>query len=147
MKRPSTPCSIIDTVCFNWTDEQIAENRPGMRRTPARSEVPRKRGFSFWPVSTVNRWPMDDCCWKAARLIWVDQACCRNFEASRSTPRCCAAVWKKHTQRGYHVAAINAEPLSRPIVAKYGFKEYARIYIYGWMPVIDVDVIKSLVPQ
>ncbi len=50
-------------------------------------------------------------------------------------------------QRGYHVAAINAEPLSRPIVEKYGFKEYARSYIYGWMPVIDVDVIKSLVPQ
>jgi GNAT superfamily N-acetyltransferase len=49
--------------------------------------------------------------------------------------------------RGYHVAAINAEPMSRPIVEKYGFKEYARVYIYGWMPVIDVDVIKSLVPQ
>ena len=49
--------------------------------------------------------------------------------------------------RGYHVAAINAEPMSRPIVAKYGFKEYARSYIYGWMPVIDVAVIKSLVPQ
>ena len=45
------------------------------------------------------------------------------------------------------MAAINAEPLSRPIVEKYGFKEYARIYIYGWMPMIDVNVIKSLVPQ
>jgi hypothetical protein len=30
---------------------------------------------------------------------------------------------------------------------KYGFKEYSRSYIYGWMPVMDVEVIKSLVPQ
>jgi GNAT superfamily N-acetyltransferase len=49
--------------------------------------------------------------------------------------------------KGYHVVAIQAEPLSRPIVTKCGFKEYARSYIYGWMPVIDVEVIKSLVPQ
>jgi hypothetical protein len=49
--------------------------------------------------------------------------------------------------QGYHIVAIQAEPLSRPIVARCGFKEYARTYIYGWMPVIDIDVIKSLVPQ
>lgn len=50
-------------------------------------------------------------------------------------------------ERGYHLALINAEPLSRPIVARCGFKEYGRAYIYGWMPVMDLDVIKSLVPQ
>ncbi|MBI5567016.1 MAG: nuclear transport factor 2 family protein [Chloroflexi bacterium] len=49
--------------------------------------------------------------------------------------------------RGYHLAVINAEPLSRPIVTRCGFKEYGRAYIYAWMPVIDMDVIKSLVPQ
>jgi hypothetical protein len=49
--------------------------------------------------------------------------------------------------KGYQLAVINAEPLSRPIAARCGFKEYARAYIYGWMPVIDLDVIKSLVPQ
>ena len=49
--------------------------------------------------------------------------------------------------KGYYIAAIHAEPLSRPIVTRYGFKEYARGYIYGWMPIIDVNVIKSLVPQ
>ena len=51
-----------------------------------------------------------------------------------------------HTH-GYYLAAVNAEPLSRPILARYGFKEYSRVYIYAWMPVIDMDVIKSLVPQ
>jgi hypothetical protein len=51
-----------------------------------------------------------------------------------------------HAQ-GYHIVAIQAEPLSRPIVTRCGFREYTRSYVYGWMPVIDVDVIKSLVPQ
>ena len=46
--------------------------------------------------------------------------------------------------RGYHVAAINSEPLSRPIAAKCGFKEYSHSYIYGWMPVIDLEVILAL---
>jgi hypothetical protein len=50
-------------------------------------------------------------------------------------------------EHGYQVVAIQAEPLSRPIVTRCGFKEYARSYIYGWMPVMDVNVIKSLVPQ
>jgi hypothetical protein len=49
--------------------------------------------------------------------------------------------------RGFHIVAIQAGPLSRPIVTHCGFKEYARTYIYGWMPVMDLDVIKSLVPQ
>ena len=50
-------------------------------------------------------------------------------------------------ERGYHLAAIHAEPMSRRVVARYGFKEYARTYVYAWMPVIDLDVIRSLVPD
>lgn len=49
--------------------------------------------------------------------------------------------------RGFHLAAIGAGPLSRPIVAHYGFQQYHLMYIYGWMPVMDLEVIKSLVPQ
>jgi predicted acetyltransferase len=49
--------------------------------------------------------------------------------------------------RGYHIAAIDAEPMSRRVVSRYGFKEYGRTYVYGWMPVIDMDVIRSLVPD
>jgi len=32
-------------------------------------------------------------------------------------------------------------------VSKYGFKSYGLAYIYAWMPVIDMAVIKSLVPD
>jgi predicted N-acetyltransferase YhbS len=49
--------------------------------------------------------------------------------------------------RGYQVAAIYAGPMSRRVVSRYGFKEYARTLIYGWMPEIDPEIIRSLVPQ
>ena len=50
-------------------------------------------------------------------------------------------------ERGYHLGAIQAEPMSRRIVARYGFVERARTQIYAWMPVIDMAVIRSLVPD
>ena len=49
--------------------------------------------------------------------------------------------------RGYHIAAIHAEPMSRRVVSRYDFRAYARYYIYAWMPIIDLAVIKSLVPD
>ena len=50
-------------------------------------------------------------------------------------------------ERGYHLGAIQAEPMSRRIVVRYGFVERARTQIYAWMPVIDMDVIRSLAPD
>lgn len=49
--------------------------------------------------------------------------------------------------RGYHIAMIHAEPMSRRIVSRFAFKEYGRYRIYAWMPVLDMDVIRSLVPD
>jgi hypothetical protein len=49
--------------------------------------------------------------------------------------------------RGYHVSAIYAGPMSRRVVERYGFEEYARLEVYGWMPQIDMDIIRSLVPN
>jgi ketosteroid isomerase-like protein len=49
--------------------------------------------------------------------------------------------------RGYRIAAIDAAPMSRRVVSRYGFKEYAKIYIYGWMPEMNAQVIRALVPQ
>ena len=48
---------------------------------------------------------------------------------------------------GYHVATIDAGPMSRPILEKYGFKSYGTLYVYGWMPVMDPEVIRSLVTE
>jgi GNAT superfamily N-acetyltransferase/ketosteroid isomerase-like protein len=49
--------------------------------------------------------------------------------------------------RGYHIVTIDAGPMSRRVVERYGFKEYGGMCIYGWMPVMDLDAIRSLVPQ
>jgi len=46
---------------------------------------------------------------------------------------------------GYHIATIDAGPMSRPVVAKYGFKSYGTMQVFGWMPVMDPEIIKSLV--
>ena len=37
--------------------------------------------------------------------------------------------------------------MSKRVVEKYGFKDYGVIHVYGWMPVMDPDVIKTLVPE
>jgi GNAT superfamily N-acetyltransferase len=46
---------------------------------------------------------------------------------------------------GHQIATIDALPMSKPIVARHGFKEYATTYIYAWMPVIDMDIINGLI--
>lgn len=49
-------------------------------------------------------------------------------------------------ERGYHVAVIQAMPMSRAIVARYGFRDYGSTTIYGWMPKLDMAVVRTLVP-
>ncbi len=46
---------------------------------------------------------------------------------------------------GYHVAIIDAGPMSRRVVKRYGFREYGRFDVYGWMPVMDMEVIRTLI--
>lgn len=48
---------------------------------------------------------------------------------------------------GYHLATIDAEPMSRRVVTRFGFKEYGKVLIYVWMPVIDMEVIRQIVPD
>ncbi|HUS17326.1 MAG TPA: GNAT family N-acetyltransferase, partial [Chloroflexia bacterium] len=49
--------------------------------------------------------------------------------------------------RGYAIATIDAEPMSRRIVTRYGFREYNKTLVYAWMPVIDMEVIRGLIPD
>ena len=136
----------ITQVCFNWTDEQVAESRPGMIER-LRDPKFREKDASF--LARLDGQPV-----AYGRLLLEGGVAYLGGSGVLPEVRgrkIYSTLLRRRLEearaRGYHVAAINAEPLSRPIVAKYGFKEYARSYIYGWMPVIDVDVIKSLVPQ
>jgi GNAT superfamily N-acetyltransferase len=46
---------------------------------------------------------------------------------------------------GHQIATIDAQPMSKPIVARHGFKEYTTSYIYAWMPVMEINVVNSLI--
>ena len=136
----------VTQVCFAWTDEQIAENRPGMIER-LRNPKFREKEASF--LARLDGQPV-----AYGRLLLEGglaylggSGVLPEFRGRRVYGTLLRRRLEEAQRRGYHVAAINAEPLSRPIVEKYGFKEYERIYIYGWMPIIDVNVIKSLVPQ
>jgi hypothetical protein len=48
-------------------------------------------------------------------------------------------------EMGYNVALIHAEPMSRRVVSRYGFRAFATFDVYGWMPVMDPAVFATLV--
>jgi hypothetical protein len=50
-------------------------------------------------------------------------------------------------QRGFGIISLDAGPMSRRVVERYGFQPYGMTNVYGWMPVMDPAVIKALVPD
>ncbi len=46
---------------------------------------------------------------------------------------------------GYGPAVIEAMPMSRRVAERYGFKERGQLRVYAWMPVIDMDVIRTII--
>ncbi len=133
-------------VCFNWPASQVEENRPDMIE---RLSMPQFRAQEVYFVARLN-----DRIVAHGRLVLEGgiaylggSGVLPEFRGRRIYGTLLRRRLAEACARGYHVAAIHAEPLSRPIVLRYGFQEYSRIYIYGWMPEMDIAVIKSLVPQ
>jgi hypothetical protein len=133
-------------VCFNMPQEQVDQMILGLRER-TKNERFREREFNY--LGSLN-----------GKLVGVGRlqlmggvaylggaATLPEFRSRKVYSTLLRRRMEAAHARGYQVAAINAEPMSRRIVKRYGFKEYARTYIYGWMPVMDVEVIKSLVPQ
>jgi len=136
----------INIICFHMTREQIDERRNGWVER-MRDPKFRKREFNY--LARLNGQPV-----AFARLILDGgtaylggAATLPEFRGHHVYSTLVRRRLEEAHAHGYHLAVINAEPLSRPIVARCGFKEYARTYLYAWMPVIDMDVIKSMVPQ
>lgn len=136
----------ITQICFNLTDEQIADMKISMMERMQDEHI-REREVNF--LASLKGQPVG-----IARLqlrcgiaYLGGAATLPEFRGQRIYSTLLRKRLEVACSRGYQVAAINAEPMSRRVVSRYGFKEYARMYIYGWMPVMDIDVIKSLVPQ
>ncbi len=136
----------ITMVCFHWTKEQIDERRPDWVE---RMRDPKHREKESTYLARINGQPAGygRVQLRAGIAYLGGAATLPEFRGQHIYSTLVRLRLEEAWTRGYHLAVINAEPLSRPIVARCGFKEYARTYIYGWMPVIDMDVIKALVPQ
>lgn len=136
----------IAGVCFNWTPEQIDERRPGYFEVARNPEL-RRDGVAY--LAKLNGTPVAN-----ARLIFRGGLAylggAATLPAYRSQ-KVYSTLLRRRLEvardRGYQMAAIHAEPMSRRVVARYGFTEYARFYLYAWMPVMDLAVIRSLVPD
>ncbi len=136
----------IMLVCFHWPQEQVDERRPGWVE---RMRDPKFRDKEANYLARLNGQPVGygRVQLRGGVAYLGGAATLPEFRGQHIYSTLVRLRLEEARARGYHLAVINAEPLSRPIVTRCGFKEYARAYIYGWMPVIDVDVIKSLVPQ
>ena len=136
----------ITMVCFNWTQAQVDERRPGWIER-MRDERFREREGNFLARLKGQPAGYGRVMLQAGIAYMGGAGTLPEFRGQKVYSTLLRRRLEFARERGYQLAAINAEPLSRPIVARYGFKEYSRVYIYGWMPVMDMDVIKSLVPQ
>jgi len=133
-------------VCFSWTQEQVDQRMPGFIER-MRDEKFREREFSY--LGSLDGQPVGLCRLElTSGIAYLGGAgTLPEYRGQKVYSTLLHRRLEDAHEKGYHIAAINAEPMSRGIVTRYGFKEYARTYIYGWMPVMDVEVIKSLVPQ
>ncbi len=136
----------ITMVCFHWTQEQIDQRLPGMVER-VRDERFREREADY--LARLKGQPVGygRVQLQGGVAYLGGAATLPEFRGRRVYSTLLRRRLEDAHTRGYHLAAIGAEPMSRPIVERYGFKEYSRVYIYAWMPVIDHEVIKSLVPQ
>lgn len=137
--------SIIAT-CFHWTQEQVDEHRPGMLERLANPEF-RKKEKSY--LARLDGKPVADAHlnFRGGTAYLGGASTLPEYRNRRIYSTLLRRRLEDARKEGYHIAAIHAEPMSRRVVSRYGFKEYARYYVYAWMPVIDMDVIKSLVPD
>jgi len=130
--------------CFNWTPEQSAERRPGLVE---RLENPEFRKTETWYLARINGKPVGYAQGelKSGIAFLAGAATHPEYRGKRVYSTLLNRRLKDAHARGYHLAAIVAEPMSRHVVGRHGFKQYAKSHIYAWMPVIDMDVIRSLV--
>jgi hypothetical protein len=136
----------IMAVGFHWTPEQVAERRPGVAQ---RLRQPVIQAYSFTYLARLGGAPVGyaHMSLRAGVAHLGGAATLPEYRGRRIYPTLLRRRLEDARARGYHLAVIEAGPMSQPVVARYGFQDYGRNAIYGWMPVMDRDVIRSLVPQ
>lgn len=136
----------IDGTCFHWTKEQIDERRASYFER-ARNPRLREKGIPYLAWLNGQAVGNGHLYFQAGLALLGGAGVLPAARGQKVYSTLLARRLADAHARGYHIAVIHAAPMSRPIVARYGFKPYARTLIYGWMPEPDPAVIRSLVPQ
>ena len=136
----------IIAACFNWTPAQVEERRPGHIE---RLKNPKFRKEEVSYLAWLDGKPVAGAhlALRAGVAYMGGAGTLREYRGQKIYSTLLRRRLQDAHDRGYHIAAIHAEPMSRRVVKRYRFKEYARFYLYVWMPVMDMAVIKSLVPD
>ena len=136
----------IVATCFNWTKEQADARRPNFFE---RAKDPKMRENEIGLLARLDGKPVGDSrvILNAGMAYLGGASTLPEYRGQKIYSTLLRRRLEIARERGYHVAAIHAEPMSRRVVSKYGFQEYGKAYLYGWMPVMDARVIKSLVPD
>jgi hypothetical protein len=136
----------IVAIGFHFTPEQTAERRLGITE---RLRHPAVRAYNFTYLARLGGEAVGYAHMnlRAGVAHLGGAATLPEFRGRRIYPTLLRRRLEDARARGYHLAVIEAGPMSQPVVSRYGFKPYGRNAVYAWMPVMDLDVIRSLVPQ
>jgi ketosteroid isomerase-like protein len=131
---------------FNWTKDQVDERRAAWLE---RARNPEFRKYETQYVAWLDDQPVAQArvMFRAGIAYLGGASTLPEFRSRKVYSTLLRQRLLDAHARGYNIAAIHAEPMSRRVVSRYGFKEYAKAYLYAWMPVIDMNVVKSLVPD
>lgn len=131
----------VNAVAFQWPAEQVDTDRAGwyeqMRGTGDLT------GYLAWlgdtPVASaelVLRGPI---------AYLAGAATLPEYRGRRIYSTLLRTRLEQARAAGRQIATIHAEPMSRRVVEKYGFRPIAWYRTYGWMPEMDPAVIATLV--
>lgn len=136
----------IDATCFHSSQEQADNFRQRLRERLNDAEM-RKEGLYTLVYLGSTPVGMAAANFRAGFTYLAGAATLPEYRGRRVYSTLLKHRLAAACERGYHLAAIDAGPMSKRVVAKYGFKEYGTVKVYGWMPQIDPEVIRSLVPD
>jgi GNAT superfamily N-acetyltransferase len=136
----------IGAASFNWTPEQLPEWRQGLLDT-AHNPERRETELGYLAYLDGQAVGFGRVSLRGGLALLSGAGTLPQQRGRRVYSTLLRRRLETARARGYQVATIQAEPMSRRVVVRYGFEERARTQLYAWMPVMDMDVIKGLVPD
>ncbi len=136
----------IGAASFNWTPEQLPEWRAQLL-DQARNPHLRESEFPYLAYLGGQAAGFARLSLRAGLAYLSGAATAPELRGRHVYSTLLRRRLEAARARGYHLAAIQAEPMSRRVVVRYGFEERGQTRLYAWMPVMDMDVVRSLVPD